>query len=89
MKMSREEKTEIINLELEEENKILLSKMKKLQEEYEVLRKDNIYLKNFLAISFPAHIKNEYEKTYSELEKIKYSRTYKFANKLNNIIRRK
>ena len=76
MKMSREEK-EIINLELEEENKILLSKMKKLQEEYEVLRKDNIYLKN------------EYEKTYSELEKIKYSRTYKFANKLNNIIRRK
>ena len=77
MKMSREEKTEIINLELEEENKILLSKMKKLQEEYEVLRKDNIYLKN------------EYEKTYSELEKIKYSRTYKFANKLNNIIRRK
>lgn len=28
MKMSREEKTEIINLELEEENKILLSKMK-------------------------------------------------------------
>ena len=70
-------KTEIINLELEEENKILLSKMKKLQEEYEVLRKDNIYLKN------------EYEKTYSELEKIKYSRTYKFANKLNNIIRRK
>ena len=51
--------------------------MKKLQEEYEVLRKDNIYLKN------------EYEKTYSELEKIKYSRTYKFANKLNNIIRRK
>ncbi len=77
MKMSREEKTEIINLELEEENKILLSKMKKLQEKYEVLRKDNIYLKN------------EYEKTYSELEKIKYSRTYKFANKLNNIIRRK
>lgn len=77
MKMSREKKTEIINLELEEENKILLSKMKKLQEEYEVLRKDNIYLKN------------EYEKTYSELEKIKYSRTYKFANKLNNIIRRK
>lgn len=77
MKMSREEKTEIINLELEEENKILLSKMKKVQEEYEVLRKDNIYLKN------------EYEKTYSELEKIKYSRTYKFANKLNNIIRRK
>ncbi len=77
MKMSIEEKTEIINLELEEENKILLSKMKKLQEEYEVLRKDNIYLKN------------EYEKTYSELEKIKYSRTYKFANKLNNIIRRK
>ncbi len=77
MKMSREEKTEIINLELEEENKILLSKMKKIQEEYEVLRKDNIYLKN------------EYEKTYSELEKIKYSRTYKFANKLNNIIRRK
>lgn len=77
MKMSREEKTEIINLELEEENKILLSKMKKLQEGYEVLRKDNIYLKN------------EYEKTYSELEKIKYSRTYKFANKLNNIIRRK
>ncbi len=77
MKMSREEKTEIINLELGEENKILLSKMKKLQEEYEVLRKDNIYLKN------------EYEKTYSELEKIKYSRTYKFANKLNNIIRRK
>lgn len=77
MKMSREEKTEIVNLELEEENKILLSKMKKLQEEYEVLRKDNIYLKN------------EYEKTYSELEKIKYSRTYKFANKLNNIIRRK
>ena len=77
MKMSREEKTEIINLELEEENKILLSKMKKLQEEYEVLRKDKIYLKN------------EYEKTYSELEKIKYSRTYKFANKLNNIIRRK
>ncbi len=77
MKMSREEKKEIINLELEEENKILLSKMKKLQEEYEVLRKDNIYLKN------------EYEKTYSELEKIKYSRTYKFANKLNNIIRRK
>lgn len=77
MKMSGEEKTEIINLELEEENKILLSKMKKLQEEYEVLRKDNIYLKN------------EYEKTYSELEKIKYSRTYKFANKLNNIIRRK
>ncbi len=77
MKMSREEKTEIINLELEEENKILLSKMKKLQEEYEVLRKDNIYLKN------------EYEKTYNELEKIKYSRTYKFANKLNNIIRRK
>lgn len=75
--MSREEKTEIINLELEEENKILLSKMKKLQEKYEVLRKDNIYLKN------------EYEKTYSELEKIKYSRTYKFANKLNNIIRRK
>ena len=70
-------KKEIINLELEEENKILLSKMKKLQEEYEVLRKDNIYLKN------------EYEKTYSELEKIKYSRTYKFANKLNNIIRRK
>ena len=64
-------------MELEEENKILLSKMKKLQEEYEVLRKDNIYLKN------------EYEKTYSELEKIKYSRTYKFANKLNNIIRRK
>ena len=63
MKMSREEKKEIINLELEEENKILLSKMKKLQEEYEVLRKDNIYLKN------------EYEKTYSELEKIKYSRT--------------
>ena len=59
MKMSREEKTEIINLELEEENKILLSKMKKLQEKYEVLRKDNIYLKN------------EYEKTYSELEKIK------------------
>ena len=45
MKMSREEKKEIINLELEEENKILLSKMKKLQEEYEVLRKDNIYLK--------------------------------------------
>lgn len=43
MKMSREEKKEIINLELEEENKILLSKMKKLQEEYEVLRKDNIY----------------------------------------------
>ena len=43
MKMSREKKTEIINLELEEENKILLSKMKKLQEEYEVLRKDNIY----------------------------------------------
>ena len=43
MKMSIEEKTEIINLELEEENKILLSKMKKLQEEYEVLRKDNIY----------------------------------------------
>ena len=77
MKMSREEKKEIINLELEKENKILLSKMKKLQEEYEVLRKDNIYLKN------------EYEKTYSELEKIKYSRTYKFANKLNNIIRRK
>lgn len=77
MKMSREEKTEIINLELEEENKILLSKMKKLQEGYEVLRKDNIYLKN------------EYEKTYSELEKIKYSRTYKLANKLNNIIRRK
>ena len=77
MKMSREEKTEIINLELGEENKILLSKMKKLQEEYEVLRKENIYLKN------------EYEKTYSELEKIKYSRTYKFANKLNNIIRRK
>mgnify|MGYP004460991227 FL=1 len=77
MKIAREEKTEIINLELEEENKILLSKMKKLQEEYEVLRKDNIYLKN------------EYEKTYSELEKIKYSRTYKFANKLNNIIRRK
>lgn len=77
MKMSKEKKTEIINLELEEENKILLSKMKKLQEEYEVLRKDNIYLKN------------EYEKTYSELEKIKYSRTYKFANKLNNIIRRK
>ena len=77
MKMSREEKTEIINLELGEENKILLSKMKKLQEEYEVLRKDNIYLKN------------EYEKTYSELEKIKYSRTYKFANKLNNIIRGK
>ena len=77
MKMSREEKKEIINLELEEENKILLSKMKKLQEKYEVLRKDNIYLKN------------EYEKTYSELEKIKYSRTYKFANKLNNIIRRK
>ena len=77
MKMSREEKKEIINLELEEENKILLSKMKKLQEEYEVLRKDKIYLKN------------EYEKTYSELEKIKYSRTYKFANKLNNIIRRK
>lgn len=77
MKMSREEKKELINLELEEENKILLSKMKKLQEEYEVLRKDNIYLKN------------EYEKTYSELEKIKYSRTYKFANKLNNIIRRK
>lgn len=77
MKMSREEKKEIINLELEEENKILLSKMKKLQEEYEVLRKDNIYLKN------------EYEKTYSELEKVKYSRTYKFANKLNNIIRRK
>lgn len=77
MKMSREEKTEIINLELEEENKILLSKMKKLQEEYEILKKDNIYLKN------------EYEKTYSELEKIKYSRTYKFANKLNNIIRRK
>ena len=34
MKMSREEKTEIINLELEEENKILLSKMKKLQEKY-------------------------------------------------------
>ena len=77
MKMYKEEKKEIINLELEEENKILLSKMKKLQEEYEVLRKDNIYLKN------------EYEKTYSELEKIKYSRTYKFANKLNNIIRRK
>lgn len=77
MKIAREEKTEIINLELEEENKILLSKMKKLQEEYEVLKKDNIYLKN------------EYEKTYSELEKIKYSRTYKFANKLNNIIRRK
>lgn len=77
MKMSKEKKTEIINLELEEENKILLSKMKKLQEKYEVLRKDNIYLKN------------EYEKTYSELEKIKYSRTYKFANKLNNIIRRK
>ena len=66
-----------VKKELEEENKILLSKMKKLQEEYEVLRKDNIYLKN------------EYEKTYSELEKIKYSRTYKFANKLNNIIRRK
>lgn len=77
MKIAREEKTEIINLELEEENKILLSKMKKLQEEYEILKKDNIYLKN------------EYEKTYSELEKIKYSRTYKFANKLNNIIRRK
>ena len=64
-------------MELEEENKILLSKMKTLQEEYEILKKDNIYLKN------------EYEKTYSELEKIKYSRTYKFANKLNNIIRRK
>ena len=77
MKMTREEKTEIINLELEEENKILLSKMKELQEEYEVLRKDNIYLKN------------ECEKTYGELEKIKYSRSYKIVNKLNNIIRRK
>lgn len=63
--------------ELEEECSILEDVIKNKEKEIELIKKDDEYFKK------------QTQNLKNELETIKFSRTYKIANKINKILRRK
>ena len=85
--MEVSEKYKLINKELEIENKVLMENLQKQLKDYEELKKQLNKLE--VLEQENAFIKKENEKLQIEMDRIKYSRTYKIASKISKIIKRR
>ena len=85
--MEVSEKYKLINKELEIENKVLMENLQKQLKDYEDLKKQLNKVK--VLEQENAFIKKENEKLQIEMDRIKYSRTYKIASKISKIIKRR